>query len=221
MIDRLRAAVRPVARPLVVAANKPIATRRARTALSEAARPVRLEIGGNEERTGWVVTNVGPFARNYLDATAAWPLEDASVELVFADNVVEHIPLEGVRAMIREAYRCLQPGGTIRLCTPDMGKHVELYLKGRQSLEGPEAQFYKSIGLTVEHPVDLVRIPVASFEHWMGYMFDYETLKQELEAVGFHSVVECELGKSGVDGLSGLDDRAGEEGTQMSVEATR
>ncbi|MGO4256704.1 class I SAM-dependent methyltransferase [Marmoricola sp. RAF53] len=221
MNSRLRAAVRPVARPIVVAANKPFATRRANAALKSAARPVRLEIGGNDPREGWVVTNVGPFARNYLDATAAWPLEDGSVELVFADNVVEHIPLEGVRAMLREAYRCLQPGGTVRLCTPDMRKHVDLYLKGRESLDGPEAGFYKGIGLTVEHPVDLLRIPVASFEHWMGYMFDFETLKQELEAIGFHSVVEKELGFSDVDGLSGLDLREGEEGTQMSVEATR
>lgn len=205
----------------MVAVNKPFAARRGRSALSEAARPLRLEIGGNDAREGWVVTNVGPFARNYLDATATWPVEDGSIELVFADNVVEHIPLPGVRAMLAEAYRCLQPGGTIRLCTPDMRKHVDLYLKGRESLDGPEAAFYSGIGLTVEHPVDLLRIPVASFEHWMGYMFDFETLKQELEAVGFHSVVEHELGTSDVKDLVGLDLRAGEEGTQMAVEAIR
>ncbi len=104
---------------------------------------------------------------------------------MYADNVIEHITLEQGRAMLREAYRCLQPGGAIRLVTPDLGEHIELYRKGASSVDSPAAVAYREMGLTVEHPIDLVRIPIATFGHHLGYLYDYDTLAAELTKAGF------------------------------------
>lgn len=213
--------MRAVVRPVVLAVNTPVAKARLTRALRTAPRPLKLEIGGIKPRPGWVVTNVSAVTRNYLDATVAWPLEGGSVSHVYADNVIEHITLEQARAMLAEAYRCLRPGGVIRIVTPDIRGHIEMYLAGTGSLDSAAAQHYRKAGLTVEHPVDLVRIPIGSFGHHTGYVYDFETLDAELTRAGFHSTTRRELGQSPHPELAGLDDRQSEGGAQIAVEAVR
>ena len=203
------------------AVNTPVAKARCARALRNAPRPLNLEIGGLTARPGWIVTNVNAVTRNYLDATSRWPLEDGAVSYVYADNVIEHIPLAAGRAMLAEAYRCLQPGGVIRLITPDIRTHVEMYLAGEQSLDSAAGRHYRDMGLVVEHPIDLVRIPIGSFGHHSGYVYDFATLDEELKRAGFHSTVRCELGGSEHAALAGLDQRGHEGGAQIAVEAIR
>lgn len=214
--------VRAAARTAVGLINTPIAKRRFRTSLEDAPQPIKLELGGIAPRAGWLVTNVNPLTRNYLDATVTWPLADHSVSHVFADNVIEHITLDAGRAMLAEAYRCMMPGGRIRLVTPDIRGHVEMYLAGAASLDSEAARHYRTYkALTIEHPIDLVRIPIASFGHHAGYVYDFETLDAELTRAGFHDVVRCPLGDSSDPTFAGLDVRGDEGGAQIAVEAAR
>lgn len=219
MKPRLRRLILP-AKPAVIAINKPFASARAKKAFADASRPLKLEIGGLKPRAGWVVTNVGPTTRNYLDATVRWPLEDGACQFVFSDNVVEHITLDMARAMFAETHRCLQPGGVTRIVTPDIRKHVQMYLDGTGT-DGHIADHYRGMGLTVEHPIDLVRIPIASFGHHLGYVWDFATLEAELKRAGFHSVREVTLGESEYPDLQGLDVRTKEGGAQIAVEAVK
>jgi len=216
---RLRALILP-AKPLVTAINKPFAKGRAKRAFAASERPLRLEIAGLAPREGWVVTNVGPTTRNYMDACVRWPLEDESCSFVFSDNMIEHITLDMARAMLAETYRCLQPGGVTRIVTPDLRKHIDMYLAG-EGVEGHIADHYRGMGLTVEHPIDLVRIPIASFEHHLGYLYDFATLEHELKKAGFSEVREVTLGESEHPDLRGLDVRTKEGGAQLAVEAVK
>jgi hypothetical protein len=207
-------------RSCVLALNTPIAKRRLLTELNHTERPLWLEIGGLLPRNRWLITDAGPVTRFYLDATRRWPIETNSVEYLFSDNVIEHLTLEQGRAMLEEARRCIQPGGVVRIVTPDLRTHVEMYLKGRESLKSSVALHYRDIGLTVEHPVDLVRVPVASFGHHEGYLYDFDTMASELTRVGFTNVIRCDLGISAHTAMRDLDLR-GEQGSgQMAVEAT-
>lgn len=213
--------LRKVVRGGVLAVNTPMAKVRTRRALAKSDRPLKIEIGGLVQRPGWVVTNVNAVTRNYLDATRRWPLEDASVSHVYSDNVIEHLPLAATRAMLAEAHRCLQPGGVIRLITPDVRAHVEMYLSGAPALEDAAALHYRNLGLVVEHPIDVLRIPIGAFGHHEGYVFDFETLRFELERAGFTDVIRTPTGESGHSEFSGLDRRTSEGGAQLAVEATR
>ncbi|MEG9224970.1 class I SAM-dependent methyltransferase [Aeromicrobium sp. Sec7.5] len=214
-------AIRAVVRPPVLAVNTPIARRRAKTAFASAPRPFKLEIGGLVPREGWVVTNVSAVTRHFLDATAPWPLEDASLSHVYSDNVVEHITLQGAQVLFAEAFRCLQPGGAIRMVTPDLRAHVDKYLAGVAPKGDPSAKVYEQIGLTVEHPIDWVRIPIAEFGHHHGYLWDFETMAAELTRAGFSDIKRYEHGESDRPELAGIDMRADEGGVQLVVEATR
>jgi len=214
---RLRVAIRETVRAI----NKPFGKIRMRRAFAKADRPIKLEIGGLEPRDGWIITNVNATTRNYLDATSPWPVADGSVQYVFSDNVIEHIPLAAGRAMLEQAHRSMQPGGVIRLVTPDIKKHVELYLAGDSVLDSDVAQEYRDLGMVVEHSIDLIRIPIGSFGHHEGYVYDFHVLEAELKRAGFHSVVQVEMGESEHDALRGLDARLVQEGAQIVVEAIR
>lgn len=212
--------VRSFVRSGVQIVNSPFAKARLNTVLASTDRPVWLEIGGHTPRERWVVTNVNAVTRLYLDATKRWPLEDGSVKYLYSDNVIEHLTLAAGRAMLREARRCMIPGGAIRIVTPDLRTHVDMYLHGAESLSNDVAAHYRDIGLDVEHPVDLVRIPVASFGHHAGYIYDFETLAAELRNAGFHDPVRCAPGQSAHTAMSGLELRTHEGPAQLAVEAT-
>lgn len=217
----LQGRTRAVVRSAAMAVNTPIARRRLERVAASAARPAKLEIGGLHERAGWIVTNVNAVTPLYLDATVRWPFEDGALSHVYNDNVIEHIPLAAGRAMLAEAFRCLAPGGHVRIVTPDIREHVELYLAGADSVDDTVGARYKRIGQLVEHPVDLLRIPIASFGHHTGYLYDYDTLATELKRAGFHSTRRLQLNESDVPEFVGLEKRAEAGMAQLVVEATR
>jgi hypothetical protein len=211
---------RGLARRGVHAVNTPIARARLTRTLARLPRPLKLEIGGLASRPGWVVTNVNATTNLYLDATRPWPVETGAVEYVFADNVVEHIPLAGLRAMLEQAHRSMCAGGTIRLVTPDIRAHVDLYLAGSISLDSDVGRHYRRGGRVVEHPVDLIRIPIGEFGHHAGYVYDFDTLASELQKAGFRDCQRCAPGESGHPALVGLEARKQFEGLQLIIEAT-
>ena len=106
---------------------------RLRRVISVTDPPYRLELGaGGGLREGWISTDVWRRARYHLDATGSWPFPPGSVSHVYGDNMIEHVPLDGARALFREAMTAAsQPGGRIRLVTPDVERCAEAYLRGR------------------------------------------------------------------------------------------
>ncbi len=214
--------VRRTVRAAVHAVNRPIATARFRAAARKWPRPIALEVGGLKPRPGWFMVNVNAVTPYYMDGTRKWPFEDGALSHVYADNMIEHVPLAGARVFLAEAHRCLRPGGIIRLVTPDVRAHVELYLSGdRDVVRGPLAEVYRSIGVVIEHPIDMLRTPIGEFGHHAGYVYDFETLDAELQRAGFAPAVRRNLHESDDPKLQGLEQRSGQGPLQMVVEAVR
>jgi SAM-dependent methyltransferase len=205
----------------VYTVNRPIATVRCRVAARRAPRPIALEVGGLTPRPGWFMVNVNAVTPHFMDGTKPWVFEDGALSHVYADNMIEHVPLEGARAFLSEAHRCLRPGGVIRLVTPDVRAHVELYRSGKQVVESDLADIYRDLGVVVEHPVDMVRTPIGEFGHITGYAYDFETLDAELQRAGFAPAVRHQLQESDDPMLRGLEVRPEHGPLQMVLEATR
>src|SRR5262249_17774155 len=53
---------------------------------------------------------------------------DESFEVVYHSHVLEHLPPLDGRRLLRECYRVLKPGGTIRVAVPDLEEIARLYL---------------------------------------------------------------------------------------------
>jgi SAM-dependent methyltransferase len=201
--------------------NRPIATVRFRFDARRAPRPIALEVGGLTPRPGWFMVNVNAVTPHYMDGTKPWIFEDGALSYVYADNMIEHVPLAGARSFLSEAHRCLRPGGIIRLVTPDVRAHVEMYLAGGDVIHSEIAEAYRALGVVVEHPVDLIATPMGKFGHHSGYAYDFETLASELERAGFSAPVRRPIMESEDPFLQGLEVRSAEGSAQLVVEAVR
>lgn len=194
---------------------------RLRRLVARTPPPYRLELGAHDgRRDGWIPTDVWWRARYHLDATGPWPFPRDSITHVYADNVIEHVPFDGARTLLREAVRTIEPGGRIRLVTPDVRKCAEVYLEGGE-LARAQLDAHRGAGTRVEHDVDILRGVFIEYEHSRGYAWDFEALASELEAAGFTGVERCELGQSEDPVLRGLEWRVlpVDQVTMLAVEA--
>jgi ubiquinone/menaquinone biosynthesis C-methylase UbiE len=61
-----------------------------------------------------------------IDADGPWPLQDASVDAVWAGETIEHVA--DTAGWLSEVRRVLRPGGRLLLSTPDHGRLSVLWL---------------------------------------------------------------------------------------------
>jgi predicted SAM-dependent methyltransferase len=89
-------------------------------------RKLNLGCGGNL-LTGWENHDMD------LDITKPLPYEDNSIDMIFAEHVVEHATTPDAVRFFTEAYRILKYEGTLRIAVPSASKIYDLadgvYLK--------------------------------------------------------------------------------------------
>lgn len=66
-----------------------------------------------------------------LEERNRWPIETESYDLVYSSHTLEHLTDETVEHTLKEAFRILSPGGTIRLNVPDLNVACRAYDEGR------------------------------------------------------------------------------------------
>jgi predicted SAM-dependent methyltransferase len=123
--------------------------------------------------------------------------------------MIEHVPYPSGLAMLRECARVLKPGGRIRLSTPDLRQFARLLDDG---LDGPE-QGYRdwAIASYVEpgHPANAVSLFNSMVRNWgHTYIFDEQTLRETLAAVGFAEMQRFAVHQSADPFLGAVDHEA-------------
>ncbi len=173
-----------------------------------AARPdARVAFGvGHRPLDGWINTDVTRAAGCFLDVTKPWPTPPGSVARIYAEHVIEHFPLEVARQVFRNCARALQPGGRVRFVTPDLERAARAYLEGSEVGRQHLAHFAAE-GRVAEHSVDLIRQLFSYDNHWKGYLYDFASLSEELQAAGFVDVVRMDPGQSEDACFRGLESR--------------
>lgn len=221
--DTTRAITKSAVKRAIVVLNRPAARRRFGRTVATRSGPVKLEVGSSRTmRPGWISTDVGWRARNWLDVTRPWPVPPGSVSHVYGDNVIEHLTLDGARAFFRHANRALRPGGRIRLVSPDAERYARMYLEGGDLLDR-HVDRSRRHGYGVDHGVSSLRAVFVECGHHEGYIWDLAAVTAELEAAGFVSVRRCEVGSSDDPALCGLESRTepSDRVLQLVVEALR
>jgi predicted SAM-dependent methyltransferase len=163
---------------------------------SHSVRKLQIGAGPNEPK-GWLNTEIEPSGTEvFLDATDRFPLPEGSFQYVFSEHVIEHLPLEGGLAMLKECYRVLAPGGKIRTVTPNLARLFEL-LDGK---DDPETRRYIEAKLR-SHGWPLTPMPAAyifnrELREW-GHQFLYDpaTLLRCLKLAGFRQITEYPVGE--------------------------
>jgi len=115
---------------------------------------------------------------DYVADARHLPFEDNSIEEVFTDRMIEHMPQADVDKMFREFYRVLVPGGKLDAATIDISSICRDFLNAK-NIE----QKYMSIR-QIYGGQDT---SLATYDyHCMGY--DEEILYEKLRVAGFVSI---------------------------------
>lgn len=173
-----------------------------RRRLRSQSGPLRLCIGsGSAPIPGWVNIDISPPADVLLDLRFGIPLPDHSVERIYSEHVIEHLPLEAGMALMREWRRLLAPGGVVRIATPDL-EYVVNVSRGdwreQDWVNWPEYQW-------IDTGVRMLNASVRLWGH--QYIYDFAELELRLRQSGFGHAVRCELGESRHSDLRNLETR--------------
>lgn len=89
-----------------------------------------VSVRTDEEETvpGKVYQVDGRSLFTQLDIGNPLPFEDGSVDWVYAEHLIEHVPLLTAISWLADVRRILAPGGVLRITTPDLHKYVQGYL---------------------------------------------------------------------------------------------
>jgi hypothetical protein len=154
--------------------------------------PVRLHVGSGDKRLeGWVNVDLKRLPGVDVVADVTKGLRFSDVEAIFAEHFLEHLPVESALAFLLEAHRVLQPGGWLRLSTPNLDwvwlTHYRL----------EEAAAEKS----------LMAVKLNRAFHGWGHQFlwNREVLGWALEGAGFSGVRWCRYGESELAVFQGLE----------------
>ena len=140
------------------------------------------------------------------------PLRDGSCRLIFTDHVLCMFDLQFLPGIMREFYRLLEPGGTIRIVEPDCARVVAAYLRN-------DMHWARGVFPNCSTAGDLLN---AFFhEHFRRFVFDLDSLTRLLCDAGFGSIRESSHQGSHIEELrldTGGTDRIA---TNLYIEADK
>lgn len=154
--------------------------------VSPALRLQKIPILGNLIPKG----PFGDWPKNvkYGNIITGLPLPDGSVDHLYCSHVLEHLALEDFRTALRNSYQLLKPGGVFRFVLPDLEGLVKAYQNNNSTDASMEFMEESYLGRhqRAKGFKGFVREWLGNSKHL--WMWDFKSMKKELEAVGFKSV---------------------------------
>ncbi len=80
--------------------------------------------GGSNLFDRWLTADIDPRADIYVNITTPLPFDNETIDVVYLEEVIEHVSYEKAASLSRECFRILKAGGTLRLTTPDLDSFV-------------------------------------------------------------------------------------------------
>jgi predicted SAM-dependent methyltransferase len=160
-------------------------------------RDLKLHFGcGQNLKPDWVnIDLLSNTADLRLDLRERFPFADNSASIIYSEHFFEHLEYpDEVFKVLHESWRVLAPGGSFNLGIPDFEFAVNSYASRDPEYHGIQKQIYGSFfGEDPRRARWTTRMHLLNFTFRQGqehkYAYDFETLKQVLEEVGFESIV--------------------------------
>jgi len=99
------------------------------------AAPIKAHLGPGQKNylSGWINVDANLLTAKidvWADLRNKLPFRDASVNVFYSHHVIEHLPDALLPFHFREMYRCLVPGGIIRVGGPHADNAMRKFLEG-------------------------------------------------------------------------------------------
>lgn len=118
------------------------------------------------------------------------PFRSGVADFVYSSHFLEHLFKHDGKTLIKESFRVLKSGGTLRVCVPDLAYAIGLYKS-----KDPEKMLQKYFFVDDK----------SSYFARHKYMYDFNLLSELLSEVGFQDVQRCEYQKGSTPQLTDLD----------------
>lgn len=181
--------------------------------LSSRTRMRRLHVGcGSVHLRDWINADIDPSADLIVRMEWRLPFAANTLDRIFSEHVMEHVPYNiGVR-FLREAHRTLRPGGIVRIAMPDLADLVDGYCHDWRRfdwVQWPQFSFIRTRAQMLN----------AAFRWWGHcHLYDREELSRALEEAGFRQYTFVTAGESHHADLRSLETR---RDSSLIVEATK
>jgi predicted SAM-dependent methyltransferase len=145
-------------------------------------------------------------------AKKLYPLSDNSLEGIYTEHCLEHIPYQKCADNIKEYYRLLKPGGVVRIIVPDGEIYCDLYEKRKTD---------PSVILPYGEKEETGMISINRIFRIHGHLFiyDFETLSLLLQKAGFTQIMKQKFSQGHDKRL--LIDRADRAIESLYIEAIK
>lgn len=177
--------------PLRVVATRclgPLAKQRASRLLRSGRLCLHLGCGSVYLK-GWVNIDLlgtrGPLDLVW-DLRRPMPFPDSSVDAVFHEHLLEHLPLTVALPFLQECRRVLRSGGILRVGVPDAGRCIKSVVEADGFNEGSGPGF----------PTPLLALSELAYRNGHRSLWDDQTLRVALEEAGLEQVSTHPYGKS-------------------------
>lgn len=170
--------------------------------LSSQRRFRKLHVGcGNNHFTGWINADIHPKSDLIIFLQKRLPFRRNSLDRIYSEHVLEHVPYPVGVFFLREAYRTLKLGGVLRLAMPDLDDLVDGYQTNWRRFDWvnwPQYDFIKT-------KAEMINIGF----RWWGHqhLYNQEELERSLREAGFSKICFEKNGFSRHSDLVGLETR--------------
>lgn len=155
----------------------------------------------------------------YMNLNTSWNYENNSIDIVYASHLFEHLSLKSADLFMKEAYRCLKPGGVIRIVVPDLYQIALQYIEEfNATTNGDPTKFIMwAINMHREgqygSPSFFKRIiyELQGYPHQHKFMYDSKSLTSVFNNHGFRNINAMSYGNSKL-----INEIADVEGTKES-----
>jgi len=149
---------------------------------------------------GWTNVDLEPQAASVIraDLTRPLPFADGSVDVIYSEHFIEHIPKQAAYAFVGQCFQKLKPGGRIRVSTPNLARLTRQYEYGK-------TDSWRNILWAPETRADMVNEGTTFWGH--KYLYDWPEIEKMFRKMGFVDISRQKWGNSSAEALNRLESR--------------
>jgi len=158
----------------------------------------------------------------YMNLNKRWGFADNSVDVVYASHLFEHLSLKSAALFMKESYRCLKPGGVIRIVVPDLYKISKKYIQDYESGNADASEFIMwAINMHREGQygnagfIKKMILEIQGYPHQHKFMYDEKSMMKLFELNAFKNMLSLEYGKSEL--IESIKDVEGTKESYLSI----